>query len=103
MNALIFMNQYLCLIYFSAGVFATISAGGKNWFLNLFSPQSPFTYTCEEMMTVFLHGLPYKEKLLEFYKFNRGTDDCYTNSYKLIFAYFIIAWTVTIIKSKIMF
>ena len=55
------------------------------------------------MMSVLLNGLPYKEKLLEFYQMNRGTEDCYNNSFKLILAYFTIAWTVTIIKSKIMF
>ena len=102
MNALIFNNMYFFLIYFSSGIFANFSSG-KNKFLDFFTPSSPFTYACEQMMRVLLNGLEYKEKLLEYYGMNRGSQDCVENLGKIIVAYFVIAWVFTIIKSKILF
>jgi len=100
MNALIFNNMYFFLIYFSSGIFANFSSG-SNKFLDFFTPSSPFTSVCEQMMRILLNGLKSKEQLLDYFGFTRGSDDCLINSAKIIFAYFLVAWVFTIIKSKI--
>lgn len=50
-------NAFLGGLYFSSGVFAH-SKFGNNWFLDFCHQISPFSYSVEAKMILFLRGLP---------------------------------------------
>lgn len=102
MNALIFMNMYLGVLYFSSGSFAN-KPQGENWLLDFLSPTSPFTYVCEEMMRTLLSGLDYANTFCEYFNMKRGSEDCIESIIKITVTYFVIAWVFTVVKSKILF
>jgi hypothetical protein len=101
-NALIFLNMFTFIIYFSSGVFANLSPG-TNFIIDTFSPLSPFTYCCEEMMRTLLQDRWYHDQILDFYNFNYGTETCIERAFMIILTFFLLTWFVTVFKAKIVF
>ena len=70
-------NAFLGGLYFSSGVFAN-DKFGNNWFLDFCKLISPFAYSTQAKMILFLKGLDpeVQTKLLEFYNMNDGLEYC---------------------------
>ena len=101
-NGIVLMNIFLFVLYFSSGIFANF-ASGSNIILDYFTPLSPFTYVCEEMMRSLLDGLPYANNLYDYFHFDKGSQVCIESTLKIVLSYFVVAWVFTFVKSKIMF
>lgn len=101
-NAIVLMNIFLFVLYFSSGIFANF-ASGSNIILEYFTPLSPFTYVCEEMMRTLLDGTPSANDLYDYFHFDRGSQQCIESTLLIMLSYFVVAWVFTYVKSKIMF
>ena len=101
-NAVVFINMYLFVIYFSSEAFASFT-GGENPFVDMLAPSSPFTYTCELMMRRLLSGVNQADKVLDFFHMTRGSDACMIGIVSILLTYFSLSWLVTVIKTRILY
>lgn len=101
-NAVVFINMYLFVIYFSNEAFASFT-GGENFLVDLLAPTSPFTYTCELMMRRLLSGVKLADKVLDFFHMTRGVENCFIGILSICLTYFTLSWLVTVVKTRIMY
>lgn len=104
MNAIIFVNMFICGLYFSSGVFAKITEENQNWFLDFLHFISPFTYSTEAMMILLLKGLEKKDQdiLMEFYQMDKGMEYCLKGIVAIFVTYFVLTWIVIVVKTKLL-
>lgn len=86
-------------LYFCCGMFANLK-NRNNILLDFLNFISPFTYTTEAMMYLFLNKVEQKQELLDHFGFDKGIERCALGTLSVFASYFLLAWIITIIKSK---
>ena len=72
----------------------------NNWLLDILNYISPFTYTTEAMMNLFLNKVDQKQALLDQFQMDKGIKRCAMGTLGVFASYFFLAWIITLIKSK---
>ena len=71
-----------------------------NWLTRAIGLISPFKYSSEIFMSILLHGLAYKDEVLEQFSFVVGLKECKVLCVLFVLAYFFLGWGAINYQSK---